>query len=246
MPPDASAKLIALSRDLAVRADALAVGPPAAITLNPLVYARPLHEAYLRRFGGARGRVLFLGMNPGPWGMGQTGVPFGDPEAVRTWMGLEGKVAQPAAGHPRVPILGLASTRREGSGKRLWGWAADRAGTADTFFGAAFVWNYCPLAFLDAKGANVTPDKLSAAARARVTALCDDALAGLIDVLAPRALVGIGLYAEARLTEVSGDRLPIHRLLHPSPANPRAHREFGGQAEALADTLGLPRLSPRE
>ena len=234
--------VVKLSRELATRTDALKVGGPVALTLNPLIYARALHEAYLRRFGTAKGRVLFLGMNPGPWGMGQTGVPFGDPETVRTWMGLAGDVVPPRATHPRVPILGLASTRREGSGTRLWTWAAARTGTADTFFAHAFVWNHCPLAFLDEKGANVTPDKLPVKDRDRLLAMCDESLGALIDLLAPRALVGIGQYAEARLAAVSGEKIPLHRLLHPSPANPRSHKEFDPQAEALAETLGLPRV----
>ncbi|MEP6821525.1 MAG: single-stranded DNA-binding protein, partial [Chthoniobacterales bacterium] len=49
--------------------------PPVAYIYNPLDYAWPAHETYLRRYGATRKSVIFLGMNPGPFGMAQTGVP---------------------------------------------------------------------------------------------------------------------------------------------------------------------------
>ena len=36
-----------------------------------------------------RKEAVFLGMNPGLWGMAQTGVPFGTVSLVRDWMGIE-------------------------------------------------------------------------------------------------------------------------------------------------------------
>lgn len=41
---------------------------------NPTEYATLLHCQYLERFLTGQKRILFLGMNPGPWGMCQTGV----------------------------------------------------------------------------------------------------------------------------------------------------------------------------
>lgn len=41
---------------------------------NPTEYATSLHCQYLERFLTGQKRILFLGMNPGPWGMCQTGV----------------------------------------------------------------------------------------------------------------------------------------------------------------------------
>ena len=34
-------------------------------------------------------RVVFLGMNPGPFGMAQVGVPFGEVAAVRDWLRID-------------------------------------------------------------------------------------------------------------------------------------------------------------
>jgi single-strand selective monofunctional uracil DNA glycosylase len=228
-----------LARRLGERVGRLRFAAPVAHVYNPLRYAWPMTEAYLDRFGAAPGRALLLGMNPGPWGMMQTGVPFGDPLVVGQWMGLRAAVRRPRREHPRVPVRGLASPRREGSGKRLWGWAAARYGGADAFFARAFVWNYCPLGFLDARGANLTPDALGAEERRALLATCDRALAELVALLQPRVLVGIGVFAEARLRAVVGAAAPIHRLLHPSPASPLANQGWDRAADELAAALGL-------
>jgi hypothetical protein len=46
---------------------------------NPLRHALVPHTDFVRRYlGQGRKKYLFLGMNPGPWGMCQTGVPFGE------------------------------------------------------------------------------------------------------------------------------------------------------------------------
>ena len=39
--------------------------------------------------------------NPGPYGMAQTGVPFGEIPAVRDWMGISGLVGKPDPEHPK-------------------------------------------------------------------------------------------------------------------------------------------------
>lgn len=41
---------------------------------NPIEYAADLHCAYLKKFLNKSKPVLFIGMNPGPFGMVQTGV----------------------------------------------------------------------------------------------------------------------------------------------------------------------------
>lgn len=48
-------------------------GPVAAV-YNPVEYAAELHCAYLEKYLTGPKTVLFIGMNPGPWGMVQTGV----------------------------------------------------------------------------------------------------------------------------------------------------------------------------
>ena len=68
--------LAAISRSLSRKVNALAFSPPVTHVYNPLDYARAPHEAYLTRWGKGPKQVLLLGMNPGPFGMAQTGVPF--------------------------------------------------------------------------------------------------------------------------------------------------------------------------
>ena len=140
----------------------LEFGPPMTHVYDPMEYAREPHHDYLRRFGGAPKEVLLVGMNPGPWGMVQTGVPFGEIDAVRDWMGVQGAVGRPPEEHPKRPVQGFDCPRSEVSGRRLWGWARQRFGTADAFFARFFVWNYCPLVFMEESGRNRTPDRLPA------------------------------------------------------------------------------------
>lgn len=232
--------LVELSRRLAADCDRLAFGPPVAAVYNPLVYARAPHERYLERWGGGPKRVVFVGMNPGPFGMMQTGVPFGEVAAVRDWLGIEAPVARPAREHPKRPVLGFDCRRSEVSGARLWGWARDRFGTPEHFFAAAFVWNWCPLGFLAESGANVTPDKLRAGERAALEAVCDGALAAVIAALAPRHAVGVGAFAEQALRRALGDTtIAVARMPHPSPASPAANRGWAAQADAALAAAGV-------
>jgi len=224
--------LAAISRDLAARVDALAFAPPTAFVYDPLVYARAPHEAYLERYGRAPREILLLGMNPGPFGMAQTGVPFGDVEMVRSFLGVEGKVGRPAREHPKRPVEGFACRRREVSGTRLWSFARDRFGTPERFFARFFVANWCPLAFLEASGANRTPDKLPAAERAAVEVACDDALRAVVAALGVARVVGVGAFAAARARlALAGRAVRVDAIPHPSPASPVANR---GWAEAAA------------
>lgn len=198
---------------------------------NPLTYAWAAHHEYLQRYGVQRGRVLLLGMNPGPWGMTQTGVPFGDVDMVREWFGIQSQLSGPLpAQHPKYPILGMACRRNEGSGTRLWGWAKVRVGTPDDFFARFFVWNYCPLLFL-AKGRNLIPEGLTRPEAAALREVCDRALGAVVRALEPAAVVGIGRYAERRATELLGADMSVGYLPHPSPANPAANRDWPLLAE---------------
>lgn len=236
---EVSDTLIAISRRLGRGVAQFRFGPPVALTYNPLQYARVPHELYLRRFGDRRGRVVLVGMNPGPWGMVQTGVPFGEVALVRDWMGIEGEVKQPKRVHPKRPIQGFACSRSEVSGARVWGWAKTRFGTAEAFFRRFFVLNYCPLAFLEDSGRNRTPDKLPVAEKAPLFRACDRALADSIAVLDPVQVVGIGVFAASRLQAVVGDAFDVGSVLHPSPASPIANRGWARAAEDDLQRLGI-------
>lgn len=198
---------------------------PVTHVYNPLEYAFPMMEAYVRRFGQGRKRVVFLGMNPGPWGMAQTGVPFGEVAAVRDWLQLSAPIGKPAQEHPKRLVTGLDCTRSEVSGQRVWGAVAQQFGTPERFFAEHYIVNYCPLMFLEASGKNRTPEQLTAAERGAIAAACNQHLVAAVDALAPEWVVGIGNYAEARARETLGDRgIRVGRIPHPSPANPAANR----------------------
>lgn len=221
---------------------ALSFAPPVTHVYNPLVYAEALHDAYLARYGQGRKRAIFLGMNPGPWGMAQTGVPFGEVAMVKGWLQLAGPVEKPALEHPKRPVSGLACTRSEVSGRRLWGAIAQHFGTPERFFADYYVANYCPLSFMEASGVNRTPDKLPAGEREPLYAACDAHLRRLVAVLEPEWVIGIGGFAEARAkAALAGLNVKTARVLHPSPASPAANR---GWDEAVARELAALGLCP--
>ncbi len=212
--------------------------PPVAYVYNPLEYARRGFETYCRLFGQRPKQVVLVGMNPGPWGMAQTGVPFGEVDAVANWMKIDPVLDRLPRQHPKKPILGLDCPRREVSGKRLWSWARSRFGAAENFFSRFLVINYCPLMFLDSQGRNLPLDKLPSAARRPLLEICDQALALWIRHLEPEFAIGIGNFAHRRIGLALED-LPvtIGRIIHPSPANPRANQGWAQAIEAeLAQT----------
>lgn len=232
--------LVTMSRRLAAAADALSFSPPVACVYNPLIYARKPHEEYLKRYGSGTREVVFVGMNPGPWGMAQTGVPFGEVSMVRDWLGIDAPVTKPPCEHPKRPIDGLGCHRSEVSGQRLWGWARDRFGTPERFFARFFVWNYCPLSFMLASGANLTPDKLPKHERKPLFAACDEALRGMVREMEPKWVVGIGKFGEERArAALDGNPPRIGCVLHPSPASPAANRGWAEKAEAQLRNLGI-------
>ncbi|KAH7433188.1 hypothetical protein KP509_07G058400 [Ceratopteris richardii] len=147
--PGACDALVDVSLQLVADVDNLTFKAPVSCVYNPLVYAQNLHIQYIQKHGGRRVEALLVGMNPGPFGMAQTGVPFGDSNFVREFHGLFGKVNSPEILHPKRPVHGLDCQRSEVSGRRLWGWARDRFGCASAFFNRFWVYNYCPLVFME-------------------------------------------------------------------------------------------------
>jgi single-strand selective monofunctional uracil DNA glycosylase len=236
-----AAALVASSAQLAADVDRLAFSPPVTHVYNPLRYAWEPHRRYLERYGEGTGRVVLVGMNPGPFGMAQTGVPFGDVAMVRDWMGIAGAVKAPPREHPQRPVRGFDCPRREVSGSRLWGWAKRRFGTAEAFFERFFVLNYCPLAFLEETGRNRTPDQLAATERNALYTACDPALVRALVALQPLGVVGVGGFAAKRAAVATAalDLPAPGCILHPSPANPGATREWEPTIERQLGELGL-------
>ena len=233
--------LIAAARTLCDAVDLLPFSAPATHTLNPLDYAWAPHEQYLRKFGQGKKRVVFMGMNPGPFGMVQVGIPFGEVNAVRDWMQIDAPVAQPKSPNPSRPVEGFDCSRSEISGQRLWALFSQRFQNADDFFADHFVLNYCPLAFFD-HARNVTPDKLSKAESTPLYAACDAHLRACVDTLQPDWIIGIGKFAEAQAKTAlasANPNLRIGTILHPSPASPMANRGWAPQAAAQLAALGI-------
>lgn len=238
---DTSADLLAAARALNGELASMRFPAPVAVVLNPLEYAWDVHERYVRRFAAGPRRVVFLGMNPGPFGMMQTGVPFGEVAAVRDWMGLIAQVAQPAQRHPKRPIKGFDCNRSEVSGRRLWAWVADRWGSPEAFFAESFVLNWCPLAFLEVSGRNFTPDRLPASELRTLQAACDTHLKQAVRALQPQWVIGVGGFAERRLQHAlrGWPAIRMGAILHPSPASPAANRGWAEKVDRQLADLGV-------
>ena len=236
--------MVEAARQLRDAVAPLKFSAPVTYVYNPLSYAWAAHEQYVKKFAASPKRILFLGMNPGPFGMAQTGVPFGEVPAVRDWMGIRAEVKRPDREHPKRPVLGFDCPRCEVSGQRLWGLFAERFGSAGRFFQEHFVVNYCPLAFLEESGRNLTPDKLPRREVEELFAACDVHLRRVIEILEPEWLVGVGGFAFARVEPVAADLLNLKtaQILHPSPASPAANRNWGKLAtEQLQNCGAWPR-----
>jgi len=208
-------------------------GPPVTYVYNPLDYAKKGHDLYWRRYGTPPKKTVLVGMNPGPWGMAQTGVPFGEISAVKNWLGIEAEIHTPENCHPKRPIEGFFCPKSEVSGRRFWGWAERRFGKPEQFFFDFFVINYCPLMFLEETGRNRTPDKLPKAEKKRLFEICDTVLRAWVAYLAPDLVIGVGKFAETRALTALGDyQGKIGRITHPSPANPLANKGWEERIEA--------------
>lgn len=220
----------------------LTFADPVTHVYNPLEYAWKPHSRFLQSFGSGKKRVVFLGMNPGPYGMAQTGVPFGEIAAVRDWMGISENVDKPPNEHPKRPIEGFDCTRSEVSGRRLWGWAAERFESAEAFFENHFAVNYCPLVWMEDTGRNRTPDKLPKSELNPVYDACNVHLIAVLRALDPEWAVGVGAFAETRLkalAEEHGLEMKIGKILHPSPASPAANRGWAEAATKGMESQGI-------
>jgi single-strand selective monofunctional uracil DNA glycosylase len=247
-PPSKSGvhPLVAIGRKLRTQVDRLTFSEPVTHVYNPLDYAREPHEAYLEQYGTGKKRLIFLGMNPGPFGMAQTGVPFGDIKMVRDFLGITGKVGKPKNEHPKRLVQGFDCPRSEVSGTRLWGWLNERFGSAKAFSKVGFVVNYCPLVFMEESSKNRTPDQLPGPEQSALFAICDEALRATVQTLSPEWVIGVGGFAEKR-AKIALAKLDVKvaTLLHPSPASPRANKGWGREADADLAKAGISLASHR-
>jgi len=233
-------RLIAAAAELRDAVKLLSFAPPVEYVYNPLDYAWAAHERFITRYGGGAKRAVFLGMNPGPFGMAQVGVPFGEVAAVRDWLCIDAPIGKPANEHPKRRVQGFGCPRSEVSGRRFWGLFADKFEQPEAFFAGHFVVNYCPLAFLEDTGRNRTPDKLPAVEVNPLEEICNAHLVKVVEILQPEWLVAVGGFAEKKARELLGkSAVKIGRVLHPSPASPAANRGWAEQAEKQLREQGI-------
>ncbi len=212
---------------------------------NPLDYAWVHHAQFIEQWGGRGATTLLLGMNPGPWGMAQTGVPFGATEVAQRFLKIDAAdLNTPANAHPKRPVVGMALQRQEVSGTRLWNLMESMYGSPEATFEHLFVVNHCPLLLLGERGQNITPDKVPKAIIEPVLNACDEHLKAVVDIMGIERIVGVGKYAEQRAklafdagkdglgTTASGRRISITTCWHPSPASPLANRNEGADWRA--------------
>lgn len=213
------------------------------VVYNPLLYAWDLHEKYIRKYVNKQVETLFLGMNPGPFGMAQNGVPFGEVNAVRDFLQLDGEVGKPPFEHPARPVLGMEIKRSEVSGKRLWGLFSERFGSAEFCFETLTVVNYCPLVFMDRgpTGKNITPDKLPKTERIALETICDSYLKDVVSLIQPINFIGVGKYAETKLEHLfpPQEGRVVDSILHPSPVNPQANKGWDEKVTEKLVSLGV-------
>lgn len=237
MPRDPMESIVS---DLSERVASMRFSPPVTNVYNPLDYAKDPYLAYCKRYAGGPKEAVFVGMNPGPWGMAQTGVPFGDVGMVTQWLRIGGDVNTPPKEHPKRPIMGFKCHRGEVSGQRLWGWAKSRFASPDRFFRRYWVANYCPLVFMEESGRNRTPDKLKKVEKQLLFDACDEALRRTVALLEPQYVIGIGNFAfQQAKSSLAGMNIQVERISHPSPANPKANRGWAELIEGELDGMGL-------
>ena len=201
---------------------------------NPLDYAWEFHQQFIDKWSELGATTLLLGMNPGPYGMAQTGVPFGATAMARDILQIEERDVQtPLGAHPKRPIEGLTMERQEVSGTRFWSMLYDHYGSSEAIFSNIFVVNHCPLLILGETGRNVTPVDLPKSTIEPVLKACDRHLKSVVDIMEIETVIGVGNYAKKRAQSVLTD-VHIDAMWHPSPASPLANRNGGADWRANA------------
>ncbi|XP_013171163.1 PREDICTED: single-strand selective monofunctional uracil DNA glycosylase [Papilio xuthus] len=199
---------------------------PAAIKCiyNPTIYARHTFEMYVRKYCNTKKSIMFFGMNPGPFGMSQTGVPFGDVSSVREWLGIEGPVGKPPKELETRPVRGFECTRTEISGKRFWGLLKEICGTPEKFFESSFVYNYLNQQWMKTNGCNLTPGDFKVTEMKALYEICDPIFIKVLELYNVQTIIAVGKFCETRAHKAieaylpsKGKTIKVLYLPHPSP-----------------------------
>jgi single-strand selective monofunctional uracil DNA glycosylase len=147
------------------------------LVLNPGRYGERWHARFRRAYPMSPRPLLVFGLNPGPYGMAQTGVPFTDLKRLESALpGLWKDLV--ASGEPVTrpglapPSLARHLTRTfESSSVRVYRFLERAYGRPELALREVVFVNPCPLLFIDPEtGANRTPADLPRALRARKAA----------------------------------------------------------------------------
>ncbi len=141
---------------------------------NPGLYGETWHARFRRLYRPGQHPLVVFGLNPGPYGMAQTGIPFTDirrlvsalPDLAAELRGRGERVEPPGLAPPGLrPYL---SRSFESSAVRVYRFLKKGWGGAERGWTEVVVANPCTLLFIDpAEGKNRTPADLARAARLR-------------------------------------------------------------------------------
>jgi len=89
---------------------------------------------------------------------------------------------------------------------------------------------------------NRTPDKLPASEKEALFTLCDRHLRLTLEILRPKFVIGVGVFARERAEAVSEGlsfKVTVGQILHPSPASPLANHNWKEKIEKEMQELGV-------
>jgi Uracil DNA glycosylase superfamily. len=232
--------LEAITREFCLATEELFPFKEEMISVNVFSYAIDPFLEYLEKAERGSVRTLYLGMNPGPYGMYRTGIPFCDFVTKREFLKITASVDETFIDVDAVRGEKPDEKRREVSGMRLWGLFESVYHSPERFFSSSLVLSYSPLIFFRSEGrrANIALSDVKSLDRKRIEKVSDEFLKRYIKELKCDTLVGIGDYAHRALVRCSdGERLL--KIAHPSPANPAANGDWAGRTYCYLKSEGV-------
>jgi len=229
-----------------VRAALPAAGLKAVAAIDPTSYAFGNYTRFMQLAASGPRLALFVGMNPGPHGMAQTGIPFGDVDTARVLLGgadtIDPLPGLRAASGAAWDCKGLAYHRGEQSGMRLWSALSQLCGSPQAALERCCIVNYCPLYMVGPELENITPSDLPR--RHDITraleAACDEHLRQLVLGLEVKTVLSFGSYAHASARRaLSGFPVDFYTTPHPSPRRGSAAEWIASALPLLAGVLGV-------
>jgi len=91
---------------------------------------------------------------------------------------------------------------------------------------------------MEESGSNKTPDKLSPLLKNDIFDPCDKCLRDLVTITGVKKVIGVGKFARKRIEKSVGDICEVGDILHPSPASPKANKNWTGEIEKQLTDLG--------